>query len=134
MHFILKKRTSADIPFGLIYGTIALLALIAVRILPVRTVLPACPFKSMTGIPCPTCGTTRLLMHLTQGDVALAFFLNPVVALFIIGALVLFLYDVIASFSGSRAAFSLSHRESQWIRSGTVLALLVNWFYLAVNL
>jgi hypothetical protein len=134
MRVILKKRSSHDIPFGLIYGTIALLALIGARTLPIGTLLPSCTFKSMTGVPCPTCGTTRLLTHLAQGDLSIAFCLNPAVAFILISAIVLFLYDAIVLFSGSRVAFSLSPRESQWIRSGAIVALLVNWVYLAVYL
>ena len=134
MYLNLKKHASGDIPFGLIYGTIVLLALVAARTLPISTLLPACTFRSMTGVPCPTCGTTRLLTHLAQGDLSIAFCLNPAVAFILISAIVLFLYDAIVLFSGSRVAFSLSSRESQWIRLGAIVALLVNWVYLAVYL
>ena len=134
MRLNVTKRAPRDIPFGLIYGTIALLALIAGRFLPVQNLLPSCTFKAFTGIPCPTCGTTRLLTHLAHGDLAGAFGLNPAVALTIIAALLLFVYDTAAMFSGSRISFSLTLREAILIRTGAVVALLANWIYLTVNL
>jgi len=134
MHLHLTQRTSRDIPFGLIYGTIAVLGLAAARFLPVQTMLPSCAFKAFTGIPCPTCGTTRMLTHLAHGDLAGAIGLNPAVALAIIAACLLFVYDTAALFSGSRVACSFSDRESVWMRLGAVAAFLVNWLYLTVNL
>ena len=134
MRLHLTKRTAHNIPFGLIYGTIAVLGLVAARFLPVQKMLPSCVFKTFTGIPCPTCGTTLLLTHLAHGDLTGAVCLNPAVACVIIAALLLLVYDAATLFSGSRVAWSFSHRESSWIRSGAVAAFLMNWFYLAINL
>jgi len=133
MRLILKKRAYGDIPFGLIYGTIGVLALIAARLLPVQDIIPSCAFKAFTGISCPTCGTTRLLTHLAQGDLVGALGLNPAVTVVIIAALLLFVYDAVTLFTGSRIAFSYSPREARWIRSGAVTAFLINWFYLTVS-
>ena len=36
-----------------------------------------CPFRALTGLACPGCGTTRMLHHLMVGDLARAFALNP---------------------------------------------------------
>ena len=134
MYLNLKKRASGDIPFGLIYGTIAFMALIAARILPVQDMMPSCAFKAFTGIPCPTCGTTRSLVHFAHGDLAGSFGLNPAVALMIVGAILLFVYDTIVLFSGSRIACFLTLREARLIRSGAVVAILANWIYLTINL
>ena len=37
-----------------------------------------CFFKSLTGYPCPTCGTTRSVKLLFDGDLAGAFLMNPI--------------------------------------------------------
>lgn len=39
--------------------------------------LPACPLHSLTGLYCAGCGSTRAMHHLLHGDVAGAFWLNP---------------------------------------------------------
>ncbi len=134
MHLILKKRSPGDIEFGLIYGTIALLALAAARYLPVLDMMPSCVFKAFTGIPCPACGMTRSLVHLAHGDLAGSLGLNPVVTLAMTTVLLLFLYNAASLFSGSRISLSLTSREAQLFRVGTVTVLLANWVYLAFSL
>ena len=56
--------------------------------------MPLCPFKGMTGLPCPLCGGTRAAHALLRGDLAATLYLNPLaipaVAGCIIAALVLF--------------------------------------------
>jgi hypothetical protein len=36
-----------------------------------------CPFKALTGLPCPGCGMTRALLSMTKGDFHGAFAFNP---------------------------------------------------------
>jgi hypothetical protein len=36
-----------------------------------------CPFKALTGIPCPGCGMTRAILSITKGDFHGAFGYNP---------------------------------------------------------
>ena len=134
MHLTLKKRASGDIVFGLIYGTIAILALIAVRVLPVLELMPLCVFKAFTGIPCPTCGATRSMVHLAHGNLAASVVMNPAIPLLMIAALLMFAHDVASLFSGSRISLALTPREATLIRAGAVVVLLANWTYLALNL
>ncbi|MCZ6783143.1 MAG: DUF2752 domain-containing protein [Proteobacteria bacterium] len=46
--------------------------------------LPACPFLSLTGVPCPGCGTTRALLLLGQLELASAFRANPAAPLLLV--------------------------------------------------
>ena len=36
-----------------------------------------CPFKLLTGVPCPGCGMTRAYLHLFEGDIQGAFYFHP---------------------------------------------------------
>lgn len=131
MHLTLKKRAPGDIVFGLIYGTIAILALITARFLPVLELMPLCVFRAYTGIPCPTCGATRSLVHLANGNLSASFGLNPAFVLLMFAALLMFAYDVATLFSGTRISLSLTPREARLMRAGAVVVLLAYWAYLA---
>lgn len=39
--------------------------------------ITVCPIKNITGIPCPSCGTTRSVISLLQGDFNQAAYINP---------------------------------------------------------
>jgi hypothetical protein len=54
-----------------------MLAIAAVRpLLPVE-VVPPCPLRTLTGIPCPLCGMTRGVTAAVHGNLGHALFLNP---------------------------------------------------------
>ena len=73
----LVARPSAP-PLGAIFGGIGLLAAAAVWLLRLdRIPLTLCVFKGLTGLPCPTCGSTRALGRLFALDFAGALAMNP---------------------------------------------------------
>jgi hypothetical protein len=43
--------------------------------------LRTCTFRRLSGIPCPTCGTTRSALAMLDFDLASAFLVNPLAAL-----------------------------------------------------
>lgn len=57
-----------------------------------------CPVKLVTGYPCPSCGTTRSISALFNGQVKDAFMINPlgiVSSIIIMAVLVLMLLDLV---------------------------------------
>src|SRR5215203_1526993 len=42
---------------------------------------PTCPFRTLTGLTCPGCGTTRALHQILHGHFEAAFMLNPLLLL-----------------------------------------------------
>ena len=90
--------------------------------------MPSCPFKSWTGVPCPTCGTTRaaaMLAELRPLD-ALVRHPLPTVAwvLFIGGGLVAGVW----AWSG-RPLPALPRRIPRWMQVLLLSVILINWFY-----
>jgi hypothetical protein len=131
MQIQLRKRQSGDIEFGLIYGSIALLALLFARVMPIRVIFPGCLFRSITGLPCPTCGATRSVISLAHGDYVNAFFLNPLVCVsFLVACLFFFLALVALIFRLPRAAVSCSGFELALLKASAASLILINWFYL----
>jgi hypothetical protein len=135
MRISLRCKSPGEIEFGIIYGSIAVMALVAARYLPITEMVPACPFKAFTGIPCPTCGTTRSLMHLAHGDLAGSLILNPLFSLSMITALfLLFVRSAILPFSRSGITLTHTRREGTLLRAGMAGMFLANWIYLISSL
>lgn len=131
MHISVKNRLRGELEFGIIYGAIVLLALVAGRFLPVEQFLPACVFKGLAGISCPTCGSTHAVVYLSHGNVAGALAANPLLSAGAIIALLYFFYSLIARiFAVPRLSVSLSDREKDGVRVGVVVFVAANWIYL----
>lgn len=56
--------------------------------------VPGCAFKRLTGVPCATCGLTRCVLALGQGDWRAAFHWHPAAALVGLVLPVLALWDL----------------------------------------
>ncbi len=134
MRVVFEKRASGRIEFGIIYGGIALLILGVGRFLPLLSFAPSCAFKRFTGIACPTCGSTRAIVHLTHGKLFKALSMNPLITVFFIVAVVFFLYSVITLIlSLPRARLIISRKEGDAARIIAVALLLAQWAYLIVK-
>jgi hypothetical protein len=94
--------------------------------------VPACPFRAITGLPCPTCGTTHAALALLDGRIGDAFVANPLAAIagigFVAGGLV----------APAWAALTWPVPEvptplPTWARATIVAVLLAGWAYLIVT-
>jgi hypothetical protein len=57
-----------------------------------------CPFKMLTGLPCPSCGITKSIVSFYEGDVSKSFhyhILGPATVLFSISIIVMLLIEII---------------------------------------
>jgi hypothetical protein len=92
-----------------------------------------CAFKSITGLPCPTCGATRAFLALVQGGWRESLALNPLVVPAVLGGTVYVPYALAVSlFRRPRLRLRLSARDRQRARVlvGAVVAGV--WTYLIV--
>ena len=109
---------------GTIVGAVAVVVAGAVFLAPrVGLSLPECRLRAATGVPCPTCGSTRLLEALAAGDVAGAASANPLV---FAGLLVIGLWAAL-SLAGRRLV--LTGREKWWFAAFAVAAVAARWAY-----
>jgi hypothetical protein len=54
-----------------------------------------CPFKLMTGLPCPGCGMTRSVVALLHGDLTVSAYFHPLGAPFVLAMLALAVADAV---------------------------------------
>ncbi len=92
------------------------------------TLLPPCPVKSVTGLPCPACGSGRASAALAAFDLPSAFASNP---LFTLAALAFLLGGLVA------AVLALGGRGvpeprtlAVPVRAAVVAAVAANWLWL----
>ncbi len=123
---------SDTLPLGSIFGCVLLLAAgLAAVWLRLGYPLPVCGFRSWTGLPCPTCGTTRMVDALLHGDFVAAVAWNP---------LVLFGLTAVALWAGASTLRDMTglppvrvvveRWERASLRIGAIAALLTGWAYL----
>jgi hypothetical protein len=99
---------------------------------PLSHALPPCLLRQWTGAPCPTCGSTRAVLALVDGDLLGALAVNPLAAVAVAGALAAGIAAPWWFLAGGKVP-----RLSRGLRRGLVWAVvaaaLANWIYLAVS-
>ncbi len=91
---------------------------------------PPCGFHTMTGLPCPSCGSTRMGEYLLQGDILRSFAVQPFMFLIFSGLVLWVLSGFAARIAGRDLFLRLSQGEEKWLWMGLVALFLLNWAYL----
>ena len=123
-----RASDSSDRQLGFLWAAVALSLVALSPLAPSFAAgLWSCPFKSLTGRPCPSCGTGRAALALARFDPMHALVHYPLPALvwtaFIAGGLI----------AGWRAwngqPLPRIRRVPVWIRVGAIVAVAANWAY-----
>lgn len=89
-----------------------------------------CPFRAVTGIPCPGCGGVRSTLALLNGDIGAAFgynLLSPFVALSLAVSVIWLTVDIIRN---KRTLLDLLHRKWNPAAAAAVIGIIaLNWFW-----
>lgn len=90
------------------------------------TSTPTCLFRAVSGIPCPTCGSTRCVATLARGDLAGAWLYNPFVCT---GLFLLAAYLLLRLGFGRTVSLGLTRRQRTiaWLVAAALF--LANWAY-----
>ncbi len=127
------SAVSGAAPLGAIFGGIGVMAAVAVGLLHVdRIPLTFCVVKSLSGLPCPTCGSTRAFARLFELDLAGALAMNPFTMLVAVVIAVWAVADVLLLPWRRALRVSLSPSLGQALRVAAFAAFFANWVYLLV--
>jgi len=91
-----------------------------------RRKIELCAFKHLTGLACPTCGSTRGLRCLIEGRVAQSWRKNPLVFTALGVAVSALLFRAVC---GRRVRLCLTRRQRKLAWAVGAAALLGNWAY-----
>jgi len=93
-----------------------------------------CLFKQVTGIPCPSCGSTRSVLSLLRGDFAGALFWNPfgiLIMLILIISPAWMIYDIVLRKESLYIFYNRSEQffKRKWIAIPAITLVLLNWIW-----
>ncbi|MBA4411061.1 MAG: hypothetical protein C0397_16765 [Odoribacter sp.] len=93
-----------------------------------------CLFKRVTGVPCPSCGSTRSVLSILNGDIFGAILWNPF-GIIIVSILLVFPVWMIGDvLSRKNTLFNAYNRtelflKRRWIAIPAILLVLLNWIW-----
>lgn len=92
-----------------------------------------CLFKMVTGIPCPSCGSTRSVIYLLKGNWLQGFYINPlgiIVLLFMLVVPFWLLYDIAVGKDGLFRAYKYAEKilRTKW-SIPLIILLILNWIW-----
>ena len=135
MRLVRQTGESAGQPLGAILGAVAAVgAALAALWLRLGLPLPVCYFNEWTGLPCPSCGSTRLVESLLAGDILGAARWNPLVFVVLAGVAlwaILSTARLLLGLPAWRVELGPGERLALRILAGT--ALVAGWAYLIWN-
>lgn len=91
-----------------------------------------CIFKNVTGIPCPSCGTTRAVQLILQGKIIESLYMNPfgiIVTVLMAAAPLWILFDVIVQ----KESFLVFYKKAEetirikWLSIVLIILVVINW-------
>jgi hypothetical protein len=130
------RRKKGELNLPLVYLPVVGTLVLLIGLLYLFKRLPniPCIFKTVTGYPCPTCGSTRMLLNLLHLDIAAAFHWNPLVFLCGLAFIAWVFYGFYMLISGEKIQVILTGKESRVLVLILGVLFALNWFYLLIIL
>jgi hypothetical protein len=127
----LRTRAARGTPVSVWLAGGGLAAMLAVGLLHLdRLPLTTCTFKAFTGFACMTCGATRALGLLFQGELAAALAMNPLATLAMLAVVPWALADLALLARGRALGLDLAPAVARAARIAAVVLVGANWAYL----
>ncbi len=88
-------------------------------------VFPPCPFKKLTGLYCPGCGSLRAVHQILHGRFTSAFRLNPLMVIFVCAMVLIFIALKVKNRFTEPLRRLLSGPSIGWI---ALVVIVIYWF------
>lgn len=89
-----------------------------------------CPFKLLTGIPCPGCGGQRALFAIMHGNIIEAVCINPLSVLLILFAFIAPMWLFVDCYRGTNSLHGVMKSKWSWKTIIiVVLIIIANWIW-----
>ena len=93
-----------------------------------------CIFKHFTHLPCPSCGSTRAVLLLIQGDFLGAFLLNPFGYLIFIVLLIVPLWIIVDLITAKATLHTFYRKSESLLRQKSIaipliIIVVINWIW-----
>jgi hypothetical protein len=131
-----RPRSAAGFDHELVWLAVSVVALAAgVAWFSIGLDAPRCPFLTMTGWPCLTCGATRASIAFLHGNFPLAISWNPLALLALCGVALFDLYAVVVLLGRwpRLRIIDWTRTEKNIVRIAIGCALVLNWIYLIAH-
>jgi hypothetical protein len=125
-----RRRGRPGIPEA--FAAIAALSFLVARLVPVLAFHSECPFRTLTGLPCASCGMTHAFVALARGELAGAWSASPLGALLAGGAWLYALLDLLRVGAGLPWP-NLSEKAWRAMAVGVVGAAAINWGWMLLR-
>lgn len=92
--------------------------------------MTVCPFKNLTGYPCPGCGGIRATIQLLQGNIVEAFYINPLAVVAELLVLLGLFWWIVDKLRGTHSLNKITHKPLPTVVYVVlVVAVLLNWYW-----
>lgn len=93
-----------------------------------------CLFKNVTGIPCPSCGTTHSVLKLVQMDWSGALMENPLGYVTGAGLLVIPVWIIFDLLKGTSSFYNQYKKTEElirkrWVAASLIMLITANWIW-----
>jgi hypothetical protein len=99
-----------------------------------HTGMNACLFKAATGLPCPSCGSTRAVLDITRLHFADALYANPL-GFIIALAMIVFPFWILYDIAARKQTFYNFYTTTEfvirkrWVTVSMILLIAANWVW-----
>ena len=130
-----RQPETSGPPLGALFGVVMAFGAVAGAVwLKLGMPVPACRLRELTGVPCPTCGSTRLAEELLRGHVLDAFAANPLVFLALAGLAVWAIASTVTRLLRlPTVRVRLDKRERLVLSLAAVASLAASWVYVILR-